>query len=282
MNRHCISGCRQCLFARACRHSRNAERCARSSKESPRSSWSISRMLALHRSDCVGHPDEDAGVLEEKRGECSGLEAQHCLCLRVLEAFGQHRYERGVMPDAFGAMPDANREARSIIRTASRRVGSDAEIEPRDALREGRRAPPAPRDAPPVPRDAVPVSLGALPVSRGAVPVPRDASCTPGDAPCIRSDAVRKRGRQSRRVRRSSPIPREKERVPREAFGAQDDALRVRGDIESMRYVRGDATARDQNLLHGRVFAQDGQNHLPLPYVAWSLRPWARRVRSMS
>jgi hypothetical protein len=239
-------------------------------------------MLALHRSDCVGHPDEDAGVLEEKRGERSGLEAHHCLCLGVLEAFGQHPYERGVMPDA-------NREARSMIRSASRRVGSDAAIEPRDALREGRRAPPAPRDAPPAPRDAVPAPRDAVPAPRDAVPtprdavpVPRDAPCTPGDAPCIRSDAVRRRGRHLRRVRRLSPIPREKERVPREAFGARDGALRMRGDAESMRYVRGDATARDQNPLHGRVFAQDGQNHLPLPYVAWSLRPWARRVRSMS
>jgi hypothetical protein len=102
-------------------------------------------MFVLHRSDCVGPPDEDRGVLEEERAKRSELEAHRSVCLVMLEAFGQHRYERGAMPDPFGPMPDANGAAPSIMPTASRRVGSDALVERGDALREGRDAPPVPR-----------------------------------------------------------------------------------------------------------------------------------------
>jgi hypothetical protein len=191
-------------------------------------------MFALHPSECVEHPDEDLGVLEEDPGEYSELEELRCVCLGMLEVFGPHPYERG-------AMPDANREAHSAMRTAPRRVGSDALIERMDALPEGRDAPPVPRDAAPVPCDAQPVPCDAPPISR--------------DAPCIRSDAVRKRRRHSRRVTRSSrvsldtlpsvdhaaaeprtcrPVPRERERVRRELAGARDDAPRTRRDAERL------------------------------------------------
>jgi hypothetical protein len=97
------------------------------------------------------------GVRKEERAKRSELEAHGCACLGVLEVFGQYHYERGAMPYPFGAMPDANVEVRSVVRIASRRVGSVAQIERRDALREGRHAPPVPYDAQPVPRDALPV-----------------------------------------------------------------------------------------------------------------------------
>jgi hypothetical protein len=125
------------------------------------------------------------------------------------------------MPDPFEAVSNASGEVRSLARTASRRMGSDARIERRDAVHEGRRAPPIPRDALPAPPDAP--------------PVPRDGPPIPGDAPRIRSDTARRRRRKSRRVTQSSrtsrgarPVSRERERVPRVLFGARDDALRIR------------------------------------------------------
>jgi hypothetical protein len=94
----------------------------------------------------------------------SELEAHRCVCVGVLAVFGAHPYERGMMPHLFratshlfGAMPDANGDARSVVGIASLRVRNDAQIERRDALREGRHAPPVPYDAQPVPRDALPV-----------------------------------------------------------------------------------------------------------------------------
>jgi hypothetical protein len=101
------------------------------------------------------------------------------------------------MHDPFGTMPDAKREGRSVVRTALRRVGSDAPIERRDALREGRHAPPVPRDSPLTPRDAPTTPSDALPVSPDAPPIRRDV-------PGIRCDAVRRRRYRSRRVRGSS------------------------------------------------------------------------------
>jgi hypothetical protein len=137
------------------------------------------------------------GVLEEERAKRSELEAHRCVYLGMLEVFGQYHFERGAMPDPFGAtphlfgaMPDANVETRSVARIAPRRVGSDAQIERRDALREGRHAPP-------VPCDALPVSCDALPVSCDALPVSCDALLVPWDAPRIRSDAVRRGRRHS-------------------------------------------------------------------------------------
>jgi hypothetical protein len=302
----------------------------------------------------VGHPDEDVGMLEKKRGEHSGLEAHHCLCLGVLEAFGQHPYERGVMPDPFGVMPDANREARSIIRTASRRVGSDA-------LRKRGDAPPVPRDRLRKRSDASPASRDALREGGDAAPASRDALREGGDAPAVSRDALRKRGdappvpRDARRKRSDAPpIARDARRKRSDAPPIARDALRQRSDsalgfrlrhwtsdfglrtsdfdfrlptsdfrlrvgvgypfgiaaddFVSSRPRRGAASflCEDEDAIyvammprafdtcratrrhvigtyfHGRVFAQDGQNHLPLPYIAWSLRPWARRVRSMS
>jgi hypothetical protein len=119
-------------------------------------------MFASHRDDCVGHSDEDRGMLDEERAKGSELAAHRCVCLGMLEGFGQHSYERGPMPApfglthaAFGAMPDANRQARSVERTASRRVGSHAPPVPRDAPGEGGDAPPASRDAPALPKKAL-------------------------------------------------------------------------------------------------------------------------------
>jgi hypothetical protein len=181
----------------------------------------MGRGIAPHPSDCVGLRDGDVDVLEEERGERSELEAYPCVCLGVLDVLGQRPYERGGMPDPFGAMPDANREALSVARTAPRRVGSHARIERRDALRKGRHPPPVPRDAPPVTWDAR--------------PAPPDAPPIPGDAPRIRSDPVRMRRLHSRRVMWSSPtswsarsIPRERERARRKLLGAQDDVSRIR------------------------------------------------------
>jgi hypothetical protein len=53
---------------------------------------------------------------------------------------GTMRYPFGATPHLFRAMPDANVETRSVVRIASRRVGSDAQIERWDALRQGRHA----------------------------------------------------------------------------------------------------------------------------------------------
>jgi hypothetical protein len=256
------------------RPSRRADRCPTRSRRSARSSWRIARTPAPHRSDCVGHPDQEVGAREEERGRRSELAALGCPCLGEPEVFGPHRYERGAMlnplgtrgdlfaaaPDANGAMPDASGEAHPVVRTARRRVGSDAPIEPRDAMREGRHAPPVPRGAPPVAcdrrpappdaplaprhaslvsRDASPV-LGVAPparrdaprVGRDARPAPPVAAPVPRDAPRIRGDAVRRRRRRSRRVIRSRraswgarPIPSERDRVGWEFFGARDLAL---------------------------------------------------------
>jgi len=248
-----------CIARHAYRRCRSAERCPTSSRESPRRSWSIGRVLASHRSDCVGYLDGDVGVREEERRKRSALEAHACGCLGMHEGFGQHSCERvamhdplRAMRDPFGTMPDANGDARYVARTALRRVGSDAPIERGDALREGRHAPPAPPDSPPAPPDAAPV---------------------PCDASRIRSDAVRRRRRRSRRVTRSSrtslgalpgvdhaaaapcayrPIPRERKRVrgdapaaprdkplvPRDAPPIPGDAPRLRGDAVRRRRRR--------------------------------------------
>jgi hypothetical protein len=63
--------------------------------------------LLPRRCDCVGHPDEDVGVPEERRPTRSALEAHRCVWVGRLEAFGRRRYERGRVPDPFRSMPDA-------------------------------------------------------------------------------------------------------------------------------------------------------------------------------
>jgi hypothetical protein len=136
-----------------------AQRCAANSRESPPPSWSVDRWLVSHRSDCVGHPDEDVGVLEDERAKRSELEAHLYVCVGLLEVLGLYPCERGGMPYPFGgnapplrsdALPlrsdappfrsDARRERRGAIGSAYRSPtpGSDAQIEPRDAPREGR------------------------------------------------------------------------------------------------------------------------------------------------
>jgi len=56
----------------------------------------------------------------------SELEAHRCVCVGVLAVFGAHPYERGMMPHLFratshlfGAMLDANGDARSVVGIAS-------------------------------------------------------------------------------------------------------------------------------------------------------------------
>jgi hypothetical protein len=80
----------QRFCTRADRRSRSTERCPTSSRERARPSWCVGRTLAPHRSDCVGHLDEEVGARGEEQGKRSELEAHPCICLGVLEVFGQH------------------------------------------------------------------------------------------------------------------------------------------------------------------------------------------------
>jgi hypothetical protein len=166
----------------------------------------------------------------------------------MLEGFGLHPHERGGTPAPFGAMPDANGESLSAVRTGRRRVGSDARVERRDAVREGRHAPAVPSDAPPVAPSGSPAPPDAPPAPCHALPIL-------SNAPRIRSEAVRRRRRHSRRVMRSTrtslgdlpgvdhaaaelracrPIPRERGQVLRKLCGARDDALRIRRDAQGV------------------------------------------------